>query len=82
MVLTLSVSLLLAVGAKVLGVALGLDPPPAPLLDLALVAILGGALASLVVLGGHPAADAGRRSLRAGTSTTWWPRSCRRWATC
>jgi mgtE-like transporter len=50
MVLTVFVSVLLALGAKGLGLALGLDPPPAPLLDLALIAVLGGALASLVVL--------------------------------
>jgi mgtE-like transporter len=50
MVLTLFVSVLLALGAKGLGLALGLDPAPGPLLDLALVAVLGGALASLVVL--------------------------------
>ena len=49
MVLTLSVSLLLAMGAKALAVALGLMP--ASLGDLILVAVLGGALASLVVLG-------------------------------
>jgi mgtE-like transporter len=49
-VLTLGVSLLLAVSAKTLGVGLGLDPRPGPLLDLALVAILGGLLASVVVL--------------------------------
>ena len=43
-------SLLLAVLAKTLGLGLDLDPGPGPLLDLALVSILGGLLASIVVL--------------------------------
>jgi mgtE-like transporter len=51
MVLTMAVSVLLALAAKGLGIAVAIDPLPAPLLDLALVAVLGGLLASLVVLG-------------------------------
>ena len=57
-------------------------PPPAPLARPGpgrhprwRAGLAGGA-------GGHPAADAGARSASAGTSTTWWPRSCRPWATC
>lgn len=49
-VLTLGVSLLLAVLAKTLGLGLDLDPRPGALLDLAMVSILGGLLASVVVL--------------------------------
>lgn len=50
MVLTLGVSLLMAVGAGVLVLGLDISDSPAVIWKLALVSILGGTLASLVVL--------------------------------
>jgi mgtE-like transporter len=58
MLLTLSMSLALAVIAKAVGVVLGLENT-IPLLDMALISILGGFLASLVVMAATVALTAG-----------------------
>ena len=65
MVLTVAASLMLALAAKGLAVATGIQDS-IPAFDLATISIVGGVLGSIVVLGPHPRRHRRSRALRLG----------------